>query len=94
MAKVRIDDRCGGAEGIQARSFVVLQLEEFQHFGVLLRGGHEMEVPVLVGENQTHDAGAGEFGGAQREHVQEVEEVEVVDEGIRDFDEDLSKPLR
>jgi hypothetical protein len=64
VAEVGVDDGFGGAKSVETRTFVVLQLEQLQQLGVLLRGGHEMKTPVRVGEDQTHNAGAGEFGGA------------------------------
>jgi hypothetical protein len=78
-----------GAEGLQTRAFVALQLEQFEPFGVVLRGGHELQLVVLVGEQHPHGGGADQIGGADREHVQEIAKVEIIGESVGRLDEDL-----
>ena len=92
MGKVGVDDRFA-VKGVQAGAFVVLQLVELQRADVLVRGRHELEPAVVVGEQQARSRGAADRDRVLGQRVQEVDDVEVgdqcvghLDEGIREID--------
>ena len=43
---------------------MVLELEQLEQPGLLVRGGHELELPVGVGQEQADRGDVDEFGGA------------------------------
>ena len=92
-AQVGVDHRLAGAEGVQARSFVVLHLEQLQQLDVLVGGRHELQPAALVGQQQPDVGVADELGGAVGDHQQELDDVEVVDEGVGDLDEHVGEPF-
>jgi hypothetical protein len=68
---------------------MVLQLEQFQPLGGVLRGGHELQLVVLVGQQHPDRRGTDEVGRPDGEHVQEVAQVEVIGAGVGCLAEDL-----
>ncbi len=85
--QVLVDHRLTGAEAVQARAVLRLDLEQLEHAHGLARGGHHPQVAVGRGQHQT--------GGADVEHVhtavgqqrQQLHDVEVGDERVRQLHE-------
>ena len=86
-AEVGVDDGHPGDEAVEARAFVVLQLEELQNLPDSLLAAMKRSLPPMVAQHQPHGGGAADVGGPHRQLVQELEEVEVVDQAVRHLDE-------
>ena len=82
-----------GLEGVEAGSFVDLHLEELEPLDVLVRRGHELQSPTLVGQEQSDVGGSHEFGGAVGDHQQELDDVVVVDERVGELHENVGEPF-
>lgn len=76
-----------GAEALQTRAFVVLQFVEFEEAGFLGGGGHHLQLAAVVGEHDPGGGGAEQFDAAGGQGVQEVDDVEVGDQGVGQFHE-------
>lgn len=92
--EVSVDDRLPAVERVEARSVVVLQLEQLEELGTLGGGRHEMRAFLGVGEQDAYGGVAGEPGDAVGEHLQEFDQVELVDERVGDLDEDFRQAFR
>ena len=65
----------------------MLKLEQLEVPGALRRGGHVVQLPLLVGEHQTHRRRVTDGGGVVGQVVQEVDQVEVGDQRVGYLDE-------
>ncbi len=90
-AQVGDDHRCAGAEAVQAGPFVVLQLEEFQQAHLFVGGGHDAEFAVAVREQHAYGARAEHAHTAVGQQAQEVDQVEVGDQVVRQLDKGLGQ---
>jgi hypothetical protein len=87
------DDRLSGPVAVEAGAFLVLELEQLKGAGPLAGGRHQLEVAARVGEQQAGFDGVEHFGGPRGEHVEELDHIEVVHEGVGQFDEGLNQPF-
>jgi hypothetical protein len=87
------DHLCAGAEALQAGAFVVLELEELQQAYLFVGGGHDAEFAVAVREQHPGRTGAEHAHAAVGEQAQEVDQVEVGDQVVRQLDEGLGQEL-
>ena len=71
-----------------------LYLEQLEQVGALVGGGHELEVTLFVGEEEPSRSGAEELRRPGGDHLQELHDVELLDEGVGELDEDLRDPVR
>ena len=71
-----------------------LDLEQLDHLGALVGGGHQLQAVVLVREQQTGRACLDEVGRVRGQHLEELDQVEVVHQGVGHLDEHLGQPLR
>jgi hypothetical protein len=89
-----VDDRPAAGEAVQAGALLALQLEQFEQPGGLVGVGDHVQVPALVVEHQAGRVGADEFDAALRQHLQVVDDVERIAQGVGQLDEDLRQALR
>jgi len=94
VTEIGVDDRLAAVVAVVARTLVGLHLEQLEHLRALVRGGHHPQLTAVVGEQQPGRAHLEELGGEGREHPQELDQVEVVDEGVCDLDERLGEQFR
>jgi hypothetical protein len=84
-------DRGAVVVALQAGAFVVLELEELQQAHVLVGGGHQAQLAVAVREQYARRAGAEQPDAAVGEQAEEVDQIEVGDQTVREFDERLGQ---
>ena len=77
-----MDDRLSRGVGLHARALVALQLEELEETGFLAGSGDDPRIPVGIDEQNARGIGVDEFDAPIGEHRQEVDDVEVVDQGV------------
>ena len=70
-----------------------LHLEELESLDVLVGGRHELQPAALVGKEQPDVGGSDELGGAVGDQLQELDDVVLVDQGVRDLDEHVGEPF-
>jgi hypothetical protein len=70
---------------------VGLELEELEKLGALVGCGHQPEPSRVVSEQQTGGTEVRELRVPAGGHLEEVDQLEVVDQGVGNLDEDLSK---
>jgi hypothetical protein len=80
-----------GAVALDARALVVLEREELQQAGVLVRGGDDLQFAVRVHEQDAGRRHVEQLDAARGQPVQQVDDVEVLDQGVRDLHEDLGQ---
>ena len=76
-------DGQAGVEAVQAGALVVLDLEQFEQSGDLAGGRHGTQLAVRAGEQDTGGGRGQQPDTAIGEHLQEVDDVEVGDHGVR-----------
>jgi hypothetical protein len=91
--QVGVDHGLAVPDGVEARSFVDLKLEDLEPLDVLVGAGDELQVAALVGQQDSHVGVADELGGAVGDHHQELDHVELVDQGVRELHEYISEPF-
>ena len=87
MVEIRAPHELTGAERVEARAFVVLDLELLEQLHPVTRRGRHVDPTGGVGEEQAGLRQLEELDGAGGEQGQEVDHVEVGDEGVGDVDE-------
>jgi hypothetical protein len=70
-----------------------LELEQLQQLGLLVRGRHHLKAPLVVGQEEPRRRDIDQGRHLAGHHVQELDEIELVDERVRYLDEDLRQPL-
>lgn len=70
---------------------MVLELEEFEQSGPFVGGGHELQLAVGICQQQADGGDVDELGCPNGHVAQELDQVEVVHQGVRDLDEDLGQ---
>jgi hypothetical protein len=88
-----VHDRLAVPERVQAGPFVHLDLEQLESPDVLVGARHELQVPALVRQQDPDVRVADQLGRAVRDHDEELDHVEVVDQGIGQLDEHVGKTL-
>ena len=85
--QVLVPDRLPGTEGVQARAFLGLQLEQLQQAHRLAGGGHQPQ--AARGRSQHHPCGgdAEQTDAPVRQPGQQVHDVVVVDQGVGHLDQ-------
>jgi hypothetical protein len=84
---VHLRHRLPGPERLQARSHLVLQLEQLDQSRRVGRGGHGLQPAAFVGQHDAAGVGVHEVHGALDQRVQELDEVELVHQRVRELDE-------
>jgi hypothetical protein len=91
LRKVGIVDRFARAEAVQARPFVVLNLEQLEHRRGLVRTGHELQLSAGVGKQDPHGIGLHDLSRPSRHQLKEPAEVRIVAATASNLDEHLSQ---
>jgi hypothetical protein len=91
--EIGVDHRSPGREAVEAGSLVVLQLEELEGPAAVVGRGHVLQPPVVVGQQQSDRGRTADRRGVVGELVQELDEVEVGDEGVGHLDEHVGEPF-
>ena len=94
LAEVLAVDRLAGRVAVLARALVGLDLEQLEHLRPFVGGGHHLQTAVAVGQQQAHGAGVDEVGGVRGDHLQELDQVELVHKGVGDLHEHLGQLFR
>ena len=76
-----------GGVALDARALVGLQLEELQFAGLLGGGGQQAQLVERVGEQEAGGRDVEQFGAALGELGQQVDDVEVVEQGVDERDD-------
>ena len=84
-------DRVAGAEAVQARAFVVLQLEQFQQPGAFGGGGHYLQTTALVGEHDPRRGGIQQAHAVFDQPVEQISHVVSGDQRVSQFHERLGQ---
>jgi hypothetical protein len=71
-----------------------LHLEQLEEFRTFVGGRHELQLAVGVGEQQSRGSGPDELRCAGRDHLQELDEVELHDESVGELHEHLRNAFR
>jgi hypothetical protein len=87
LTDIDVRDRASGAERVEARAFVVLDLEKFEQPGSFARRRCEPELAITVGEHHPRGVDAEQFNASTGQDMQELDDVEVVDQRVREVDE-------
>ncbi len=66
-----------------------LQLEQLEHAGPLDGPGHQPKLPPLVRQHQSRSIGTQQLDRPLGEHLEQVDHVELLDQGVRQLDKDL-----
>jgi len=85
--EVGADHGRAGADALQTRSLVVLQLEDLQQPGFLTRGRDHGEVALLVVKQQASRCDAQQANAGCGQPVKQVDDVVVLDEAVREHHE-------
>ena len=91
--EVDVGDDLAGGEAVQARPLLLLQLEELQQARGLVGVRDQSQVAALVVEHQPRGVGVDQLDAALGEGLQQVHHVELLDQGVGQFDEDLGQAL-
>ena len=92
-ADVADDDGLPGAVAVQARSLVVLDLEQLHDPGLLGRGRHQPQRAPAVGQQQPGRVHLQQLDAPVGERLQELHQVIPGDQGVRQFHERLCQAL-
>jgi len=76
-----------GAEGVQAGTFLGLQLEQLKQAHRLAGGGHQPQPARRGGQHHSGGGDAEQADASVGESGQQVNDVVVVDEGVSHLDE-------
>ena len=76
-------------EALQARTLVSLELQQVEHLARLVGGRHEAQLAAMVGQHQADGVRVADDGDVLRQALEEQDEVEVVHQGVRHFDEQV-----
>ena len=80
-------DGLASVEGVHARAFLSLQLEQLEQAHCLVRGGHQPEPARRMGQHHACGGHAEQVDASPGESGQQVDDVVVVDERVRHLDE-------
>ena len=86
-------DLLPAVEAVEARTLGVLELGQLDEPRVLARGTDVLQAPVVVGQEHACGALTADVDGVGGDGVEELDEVEVVDQGVSDLDEHVGKAL-
>ena len=78
---------------VAAGPLVVLRLEELDRHGRLAGGRHHPQGSVDVGQEEAGGRGLEELDGAFGQKDHEIDDVEVVDQGVRQLDQGPGEAL-
>jgi len=92
--QVRGLDRLAGPEAVQARTFVVLQLEQLEQPGRLAGGGHHAQLTARVSQQQPRRGHVQQLHTAVGQHMHEVNHVKPGHHRVRQLNERLRQQLR
>ena len=93
LVRRHVDDGLSLAVAVEAGPLVVLQLEQLQQAEVLGGRRHQLQVSPLVGQHQTGCVDAEQLDAGAGQRVQEVDDVEVRDQGVGQLQEDADQSL-
>ena len=85
--EVGVDHRLHGPHAVQARTLPEPQLEQLEAAAGVVGGGHEPQLPAMVLQHDAHRVGPAHHGRVLTQRGQEVDHVEVGDEGVGHVDE-------
>jgi hypothetical protein len=88
-----VEDRLTAAAAVEARPFLVLELEQVEEMGRLVGRCDRAQEPTFVGENDTGLARAEQLDNAVGEDGHELDDVEVRHEGVGQLDEHPAEAL-
>jgi hypothetical protein len=91
--EITADDRRTGADAVQARPLVVLQLEDLEQPGFLTRGRDDGEVALQVVEQQPGGRDVQQADTRRGQPVEQVDDVVVFDEAVREHHERVGQFL-
>ncbi len=83
VGQVHVGDHLPRGEAVQAGAFRSLELEELEQPGGLVGVGDDLQVAALVVEHQAGGVGVDQFHAALGEHLEELDDVEVLHQGVR-----------
>jgi hypothetical protein len=92
-SQVRGGDGPAGPEAVQARTLVVLYLEQLKQPGGLARGSHQAQLTARVSQQQSGSGDVQQLHAAVGQHVQEVDHVEPGHQRVSQLDERLRQQL-
>ena len=72
---------------VEARPFSVLDLEELQHSHGLAGGSHHSQLAVRRGQHDPGSVDVEDLDAMAREAGEQIDRVEVVDQGVGELDE-------
>ena len=81
------------AVAVQTRTFGGLNLENVERMGLWGGGSHNLEIAALIAEDDARGIRLEQRNAAFGEGMQEVDGVEVGDQGIGEFDEGVGEDL-
>ena len=81
--QVHIDHRGPQSVTVAARSLVGLNLKELQQAGPLVGGGHGHQRAALAGQHDADGAHIEQLDTAGGQDLQEVDDIEVINQGVR-----------
>ena len=90
-SKIMDGNRGASRVALEARPFVILQLEKLEQTCLLRRGGDELQVSSLISEQDASRAGLEQLDASIAEQRQKLNEVEIIDEGVGELHEGLRK---
>jgi hypothetical protein len=70
---------------VAARPLVVLHLEKLKQPGPLIGGRHCPQRAALIGQDNTGGGHIEQLNATDRQDLQEVDDVKVIDQGVRQF---------
>jgi len=91
--EITADDGRTGTDALQARSLVVLQLEDLEQPGFLTRGRDDGEVAMLVVEQQPRGRDVQQADTRRGQPVEQVDDVVVFDEAVGEHHERVGQFL-
>ena len=72
----------------------MLDLEQLQKLGPLVRGDHHLEAAVRIGQHQPRSLNLQHVNAPSGEHAQQLVHVELAHHGLDEFRKRLSEPLQ
>ena len=85
--EVGVADDAAGVEAVEARTLVVLDLEQLEQADLLGRGADHPEMPIAVGQQDPGGGSLQQLDAARGQRGEHLDHVEVVDERVDDLDE-------
>ena len=88
-----VDHRLPAAVAVQAGALLVLNLEDLEDMGPLVRGRHDPQIPPLVRQDHARGPHVEEFHAPLSQHVQKLDNVKARDQRIGKLHEHPRQPF-